>query len=146
MPLNDSSHTLSEHGSTSRPRNPAASVSEPIDPQALAELRSHFEARNSPLFNDLLALFIGELTPRLGAIRAAIDHTDAKAIAAAAHVLKGSSLLVGAHVMAELCLQIELAARSDAIAQAQALLTLLEDEAPRVRHALAAISGTGPRG
>jgi hypothetical protein len=46
--------------------------------------------------------------------------------------------------MAELCLGIELAARSaDAIAQVQAVLPLLDDEAARVRQALIAVYAEG---
>jgi len=143
MSLDDRIEKIVDSGSTSRPScRRSAPVAEPIDAQTLAELRSHFEAKGSVLFNDLLALFISELTPRLAVIRDAIDRADPKAIAGAAHILKGSSLLVGARVLAELCLQIELAARSDALADARALLTLLEYEAARVSHALAALSGT----
>jgi histidine phosphotransfer protein HptB len=117
-------------------------ATEPIDAAVLARLRSHFEAHESPLFDELIALFISELPRRLGAIRTAIARADEKGMAAAAHVLRGSSMLVGALVMAKLCLEIELAARtaarSAAIAQAQAVLPLLEDEAARVRQALIA--------
>jgi HPt (histidine-containing phosphotransfer) domain-containing protein len=119
-------------------------ATEPIDAAVLARLRSHFDARESTLFNDLIALFISELTRRLSAIRTATARADAKGMAAAAHVLRGSSMLVGALTMAELCLGIELAARSaDAIAQVQAVLPLLDDEAARVRQALIAVYAEG---
>jgi HPt (histidine-containing phosphotransfer) domain-containing protein len=114
------------------------SATEPIDAQALAELRSHFDEQGSVLFADLLGLFISELAPRLRAIRDAIGRDDAPAMAAAAHALKGSSMLVGARVMAELCLQIELAGRNGAVPEARVVMSLMEDEAARVREALQA--------
>jgi len=112
---------------------------EPIDAAVLAELRSHFDAKESALFCDLLALYINELTPRLRAIRDAIGSADAKAMAAGAHALKGSSLLVGARAMAEMCCEVELAAKGGDRTRLQALLSLMGEEAARVRLALAAI-------
>lgn len=120
------------------PQSPAR-ASTPIDPEALAELRSHFDEHESRTFSDLLALFVSQLGRRLDAIRGAIELGDSKAMAAAAHVLKGSSLLVGARAMAEMCSQIELASHSAVEVDAHAVLTLLEDEAGRVRQALEAL-------
>ena len=117
----------------------AKPASELVDVAVLARLRSHFDDRESALFNDLIALFISELPRRLGAIRTAIARADAKGMAAAAHALRGSSMLVGAPAVAEMCLEIELAASSATTAQAQAVLPLLEDEAARVRQALTAV-------
>jgi HPt (histidine-containing phosphotransfer) domain-containing protein len=110
---------------------------EPIDIEALARLRTDVAAEPS-MFNEIIAQFIGELTPRLNAIGDAIGGADEKATAAAAHRLKGGSMLVGARGMAELCLQIEMAARAGTMEHARALLNLLREEAVRVRQALAA--------
>jgi len=127
------------------PPGPAALKSAPVEAQALAELRSNFDEENSALFNELLALFISELDPRLDAIRDAIERADQKAISAAAHALKGSSALVGARTMAELCLQIEIASRSGAMAKARMVLTGLVNEAERVRQALRAVLNSAQR-
>ncbi|HEY2105245.1 MAG TPA: Hpt domain-containing protein [Candidatus Binataceae bacterium] len=121
--------------------SPADVATQPIDAGALARLRGHFDARESTLFSELIALFINELPRRLSAIRTAIARADAGAIAAAAHVLRGSSMVVGALAMAELGLEIELAGRSNTIAQAQALLPRLEAEAASVRQALITLCG-----
>ncbi len=124
------------------PRRPSAagsgSSADPIDRETLAELRSHFDGQESVSFQDLLALFLDQMDPRLGAIRGAIQRADVTGMNAAAHVLRGSSMLVGAQAMAALCLQIELAGRSGAMAEAQVVMSLLEDEAARVCQALAA--------
>ena len=118
----------------------AEPATEPIDAASLARLRSHFDTGESTLFNELVELFINELPRRLDAIRLALARNDTKEIAAAAHVLRGSSMLVGALAMAGLCLEIELAAKTAAetsvVAITQAVLPLLDDEAARVRQAL----------
>ncbi len=116
-----------------------AGGSAPIDPEVLAELRSYFDENASESFNDLLGLFMRHLDRRVDAIRVAIKRGDSKAMAAAAHVLKGSSLLIGARSMAEMCSRIELASHSAVKVDAHAVLTLLEDEAGRVRQALEAL-------
>ncbi len=123
-------------------RGPAAPAAESIDAQALAQLRSDLDCEPAS-FNQVITQFIGQLSPRVGAIRDAIEHADAKAMGAAAHVLRGSSLLVGAQVMAEMCREVELLARSGTIDGAAALLTLLADEAGRVRGALTAVCAAG---
>jgi HPt (histidine-containing phosphotransfer) domain-containing protein len=130
----------SPHHSLSEPGAPANA---PIDAEILSELRSHFDGQESIQFEDLLTLFLRELDPRLDAIRSAIQHADQKEIAAAAHALKGGSALVGARAMTEMCLQIELAGRNGAIADAQVVMTPLEYEAERVRQALTAALGAG---
>jgi HPt (histidine-containing phosphotransfer) domain-containing protein len=117
------------------------SVMESIDPGTLAQLRSHFDHAESTLsaktaFKELIDLFISELPRRLNLIREAIGHADTGQMAAAAHALRGSSLLLGAMTMAGLCLEIELAAKAGLVAPARASLALLLEEGPRVRQAL----------
>lgn len=116
---------------------------DPIDAAALARFRRECDLPGSPLSDQLLDLFTRELEPRVSAIRDAIKRGDATAVRHAAHALKGSSSLIGARPMAELCLQIELAGRSDAIAAAWPLLNHLEREAVRVRQALVAACRAG---
>jgi HPt (histidine-containing phosphotransfer) domain-containing protein len=112
---------------------------EPIDPQALAALRAELDF-DAAVFAEIIDEFIKQLAPRLGAIEAAIRSADGARTAAAAHALKGGSLLVGARGMSELCLRIELAARAGATGEAAALLAQLRDEAAAVRRALATAS------
>lgn len=109
---------------------------EPIDAEHLARLRRDCDSPGAPLSDELLELYMHELEPRINAIRDALNHRDAVALARAAHALKGSSALIGAQSLAELCLQLETAGRSVAIAPARSLLTRLEQEAIRVRQAL----------
>ncbi len=135
---NDRTNRITDDGPLRPSATGPGSSADPIDREALAELRSHFDGQESVSFEDLLALFLEQMEPRLGAIRGAIERADATGMNAAAHVLRGSSMLVGAQAMAQLCLQIELAGRSGAMAEAQVVMSLLEDEAVRVRRALAA--------
>ncbi len=113
------------------------SAPQPLDRETLARLRADL-GPGRDAFNELVGLFISELVPRLQAITLALERDDPRRIAAAAHILKGSSMLVGARAMAELCLEIELAAKNGTIEQADALMKLLREEAGRVARALAA--------
>jgi HPt (histidine-containing phosphotransfer) domain-containing protein len=124
-----------ERPSYSLPASYVAS-SQPIDPEALARLRADV-AVEPAMFDEIIGQFIGELGPRLDAIGGALDAADPPQLADAAHRLKGGSLLVGARGMAEVCLQIELAARAGGLDDARALFNLLREEAARVRQALA---------
>jgi two-component system, sensor histidine kinase and response regulator len=133
---NDRTNRITDDSPPRPSASGSASSADPIDREALAELRSHFDGQESVSFEDLLALFLDQMEPRLSAIRSAIERADATGMKTAAHVLRGSSMLVGARAMAAVCLQIELAGRSGAMAEAQVLMTLLEDEAIRVRRAL----------
>lgn len=117
---------------------------EAIDAAALAGFRRECDAPGANLSDELLQIYLNELQPRISAIREAIERADAPALTFAAHALKGSSTLIGALPLAELCLQLEQAGRSDTLALARPLLTRLEQEALRVRLALAcAEHGTG---
>jgi HPt (histidine-containing phosphotransfer) domain-containing protein len=108
----------------------------PIDAQVLAGLRAELDS-DAALFDEILTEFINQLAPRLGAIDDAIGSADGLRTAAAAHALKGGSMLVGARGMSALCLWIELAGRAGAIDEAAALLERLREEAAAVRRALA---------
>ena len=113
----------------------------PIDLGVLATLRNLCDSEQAAFSDEILELFIRELEPRVGAIRDAIGRVDANMLALAAHALKGSSKLIGALPMCELCLQLEQTARTGTLAMAQSLLCSLEREAKRVREALTTLAG-----
>ena len=115
-------------------------AAEAIDAGVLARLRIDCDSQGTPLSDELLEIYAAELQPRLGAIHDAISRLDASALSHAAHALKGGSSLIGARAMAELCLQLEQAARRGAMAEAGALLPELGREAARLCEALAALS------
>lgn len=88
---------------------------------------------------DLLSRVVGsylEAAPAmLDALRRAVETTDAKALSAAAHRLRGSSAQLGAARVAELCAGLEHNGNGSGRPPA-ALLRELEEEFGRVRDAL----------
>ena len=117
-----------------------AAAAEAIDAGVLAQLRIDCDSQGAPLSDELLEIYAAELRPRLGAIHDATNRFDASALSHAAHALKGGSSLIGARAIVELCLQLEQAARTGAMAEAEALLPELGREAARLSAALAALS------
>jgi HPt (histidine-containing phosphotransfer) domain-containing protein len=111
----------------------------PIDFSVLATLRNLCDSEQAAFSDEILELFIRELEPRVGAIRDAIWRLDANTLALAAHALKGSSKLIGALPMAELCERLEQTVKTGTLAMAQSLLCGLEREAKRVHEALATL-------
>jgi HPt (histidine-containing phosphotransfer) domain-containing protein len=109
---------------------------EAIDTGVLAKLRRDCDSGEVTFSDELLALYLDELEPRLNAIRRAVEHRECKALAVAAHALKGSSALVGARLLTELCLRMERAGRAGNVDMVRALMADLEREAVRVRQAL----------
>jgi HPt (histidine-containing phosphotransfer) domain-containing protein len=110
-----------------------------LDAAALARFRDECDAPGAILSDEILELYLSQLNPRVAAIVEATKRPDATALTHAAHALKGSSVLVGALPMAELCDQLEQAGRNDTISAAQSLLTPLQREASRLAEALEAV-------
>jgi HPt (histidine-containing phosphotransfer) domain-containing protein len=121
-------------------RTPDTLETAPIDFSVLATLRNLCDSEQAAFSDEILELFIRELEPRVGAIRDAIGRLDANTLALAAHALKGSSKLIGALPMAELCERLEQTGKTGAPpAMARSLLSGLEREAKRVHEALATL-------
>jgi HPt (histidine-containing phosphotransfer) domain-containing protein len=111
-------------------------MSNPLDPQIIAVLRSLADEGGPDLFGELVDLFIGELAPRIEGIRSGIQAADTGAVSQWAHSLKGSAGNFGAGRLATLCGQMEHEARRGSTAESAALMPALEAEARRVRRAL----------
>ena len=120
---------------------PAEPAGDAIDARVLARLRAECDCQGARLSDELLAVYAAELHPRLEAIRDAIGRRDLAALSYAAHALKGGSSLIGAQPLAQLCLQLERAAREGAIEDARALLPALAREEDRLCQALGALTG-----
>ncbi len=131
--------TIPEDPAWYSPAHDDADLPEPIDAAVLARLRRECDSPGVTLSDELLELYMRELEPRITAIREAINRGDAIALTRAAHALKGSSSLIGAHPVAELCLQLELAGRNHTIAAAPSPLTRLDREAIRLRQVLRSV-------
>ncbi|MGH2841733.1 MAG: Hpt domain-containing protein [Solirubrobacteraceae bacterium] len=96
---------------------------------------------------ELLELYFAEAAAQLNAIATAAESGDGGAIAADAHNLRGSSLIVAAQLVATLAGELEITARagelSDAVAAVRALRIALEEtrvalDAAFADHAVAA--------
>ena len=80
-----------------------------IDPRAIKNVFGD----DSGTFRDILQVFVDPATNDVKEIETAFDERSAAGVAAAAHKLKSSSRAVGAHTLANLCLNLEMAGRSE---------------------------------
>jgi CheY-like chemotaxis protein len=89
--------------------------------------------------------FLADLRERMGAVREAERRGDLEAIAGVAHALKSSSAIVGAHRLAQACVEIEEAARSGDRGKVREATLRFEAGAGDARAALeAAVPGAQP--
>ena len=88
------------------------------------------------VFGDLLGLFETEAPPLIEKIRKAIEVSDAPALKAAAHSLKGAAANLGARGMAASCAELERQGRDGELHGAGDLAQQLESEYARVCDAL----------
>jgi signal transduction histidine kinase/DNA-binding response OmpR family regulator len=107
-----------------------------LDPSALDQLAALPGAEKSGLVARVVSLYLKTSYPIGAVIRQAAEAGDAGELARAAHRLKSSSAEVGALRLAELCKQLEVKGRTNALDGAVALAVELQSELERVRHAL----------
>jgi len=86
----------------------------------------------------LIDKFLPDTAQRLADLRHAVEAADAKAVARAAHGLKGSYGNIGSRVAASICLQLEQEAQSGSILEAEGRLGKLEEDFPRLTGLLEA--------
>lgn len=61
---------------------------------------------------EMCTLFLADLDGRIGAMTAAFDMGDARAVARAAHALTSAARLIGAGYLADMCADLDRSARS----------------------------------
>lgn len=88
------------------------------------------------LVGELLAAFQEETPALIEGLRAAIHSGDPVKLRQSAHSLKGSSGNLGARALQVLCGDLERMGRNGVLEGATRLLTLVEQEYPRVVQAL----------
>ena len=103
-----------------------------LDDDALREL----EVVMGDDFVTLLQTFATDSAARIAAIQQTAAAADSEALRRAAHSFKGSSGNMGAHLLSELCRQIEDFARDGAVAPCMPLIAELSDEFARVQREL----------
>ncbi|TVZ41140.1 PAS domain S-box-containing protein [Alteromonadaceae bacterium 2753L.S.0a.02] len=90
----------------------------------------------------LVGMFLEQFDERIQDIVDAIEGNDAEQLAKAAHSLKGSSANLGANMLAEVCFELELAGKNQALHQIQPLLTELLQNHSRLTKALSAYTAS----
>ena len=88
----------------------AASREPALDSSVLQSLRDLEAAAEPGLLREILETFRNTGTDKIEAMRLAAQERDHRALEQAAHSLKGSCGMVGAHRMAERCRSVEAAA------------------------------------
>ncbi|MEO8259574.1 MAG: response regulator [Acidobacteriota bacterium] len=117
----------------------------PIDSRVLDGFRDGGAGGGATDFvNQLIDEYLADSTVRMSALKDAVTRLDAPGVAIAAHSLNGSSSAVGANRMAAMCAVLERLARDEALAGTPVLVTAVENEFTRVRHALQVEQGTAP--
>lgn len=109
-----------------------------IDPTVINELIDLGPETGLQLVKDLVELFNGEAPLRLGAMRDGVSSGDSSAIAQAAHAMRGGAGNLGALAVAQLCSDIEHAAKNGDLPSVGPMLDQLERELEFVQQALAA--------
>ncbi|MGQ9425920.1 Hpt domain-containing protein [Gilvimarinus sp. F26214L] len=100
-----------------------------LDPATLAMLQEIL----GDSFKGLLETFIKDADDRISGLKAGLAEADADAVRSSAHSLKGSSSNLGAHPLAELCLQMEQNAREGHLVGLDEILSAIEAEFEIVR-------------
>lgn len=112
------------------PAPPEGDAAAPLDPIALAGLQE------LDLLKDVTASYVRDAARCVAVMAEAISAGDAAEAASSAHRLKGSSLAIGAVVVAAACAQLEELARASHLDGAEARLARLEEELARAARAL----------
>jgi len=97
-----------------------------VDQSVLDQLRAMAEATDPALLERIITAFVTDTRKRLERLRRAVAAGDAETVRETAHALKGASASVGAHRMAELALEIELASAESLDGVASALQPFAE--------------------
>lgn len=113
----------------SLPTDPLALAALPVlDESAVASLRDPGFGGDPEFLAEVVAAFFSDSPSRIEALRAGLSAGDSKAVALAAHSLKGSSGTFGAARMQTLCAEIERLIQAGQIEAIRPLAGQLEAE------------------
>lgn len=101
-----------------------------LDEEALAELKDVLEDE----FGILIQTYINDSRERLETLRKTLTTGEQGVFASAAHSFKGSSINIGAARLGHLCAEAEAAGKEDRLADAAAIVPMLEAEFEVVRR------------
>jgi PAS domain S-box-containing protein len=110
---------------------PPVAERRPVNAEALESLRALGRTAGRDMLRELVDTFRSQ--PHLTALREALDNRDRQALERRAHSLKGSSGMLGALHLAELCAELERSARdSEDLAACAGRIDAIEEEHTRV--------------
>jgi PAS domain S-box-containing protein len=113
-----------------------AAVPAAIDQRALDGIRSLANDATPDLLDQVIRLYLGSAAELLAQLRAGLEANDNDAVRGAAHTLKSSSANLGATALADMCKQLEHAARAGTLGPQLPSIAQVESEYDRVRDAL----------
>lgn len=111
-----------------------------VDAEVIARLRELAESNPQKFLEDLLGTYITDTTQRLLALQKNSTDGNAPELTRAAHAIKGSSLNVGANLLANYCQQVEEIARTGSLDGAANLIAQIEQEFERVKTELSSFT------
>jgi CheY-like chemotaxis protein len=109
---------------------------QPIDPRAIEQIRALQRPGAPDILHKVIATYLQEAPQLLDAVRQAVAKDDAQALHHAAHSLKSTSAMLGAHTLAGLCKQLEALGHTHTTVNAAPLFAAVEAEYESVRTAL----------
>ncbi|MCX6899578.1 MAG: response regulator [Verrucomicrobia bacterium] len=107
-----------------------------VDAEAIARLRELSEGDPQEFLKDLLGTYITDTSKRLIALQKNAADGNARELMRAAHAIKGSSLNVGANLLADYCQQVEEIAATGSLDGTAKLVAQIEREFERVKTEL----------
>jgi PAS domain S-box-containing protein len=129
----------SESRAASRDDSPRADEVDDLEPVDLAQLEA---ATDDPIFvRQLILTFLNDAPGLVGTLRSSLERSDSEELRRTAHTLKSNGKTFGAMTLASLSEELELSAKTGALAGASNLVTRIEQEYARVEGALGALAG-----
>lgn len=116
-------------------------ISDVIDAGVIADLRALGGDSDPSLLADLVGEYLTDAPERIDDLVRSLADGDGVGLGRAAHTLKSSSAYMGALGLAEMCRQIEEAARRNERADMQHRVERTQSEFERVRSALSRLIG-----
>ncbi|AEF99927.1 response regulator [Methylomonas methanica] len=128
--------TDAANGKIAEPSEPASTGESNIDASSLEAIRLMDPQGGTELVSQVIMLYISNAGTLLQALEQAMAGGECSAIRSASHTLKSSSRQVGAFKLADLCNQIENAARNNQYDSSGQILSLIKAEFANVETEL----------
>jgi HPt (histidine-containing phosphotransfer) domain-containing protein len=107
-----------------------------VDPLIIERLVASLGEHGREHVAELIDTFLGHLPDQLATLRAAVTRREADEVRRGAHTLKSNAASFGALALADLCRDLETAAKSGTLDGAADQLSRIEDELKKVASEL----------